>query len=244
MTTPDLPADFPEDLSALLREADHLIGWLLAQIALCLSPGIVRTLPMLKGILAGYLLPAEAALRRMIHILAAAIPEKPGRAARLPRSRQLARKDIALRFPGQGPEGTEGGNPKRRACRTPLFRLTEPQPHPPTDQRRPAGPGPRISIPGLTPRPAPPPPRQPRRPPDPIDLEARLLRRLDALRAAFHDPIRAARRLQRRLKARPPTGPLIAPVNIPGFRSDPLADIGRALLRRLTFAALARANTS
>lgn len=232
MNSPDLPADFPEERSALLREADHLIDWLLAQIALCLSPGIVRTLPMLKGILADYLLPAEAALRRMIHILAAAIPEKPLRAALLPRLR------------GRCPEGTEGGAPKRSAFRTPLFRLTEPQPHPPTDQRRPAGPGPRISIPGITPRPAPPPPREPRRPLDPIDLEAKLLRRIDALRAAFHDPIRAARRLQRRLGARPPTGPLIAPINIPGFKSDPLADIGRTLLRQLTFAALARPNTS
>ncbi|MFN7180667.1 hypothetical protein [Hyphomonas sp.] len=232
MNSPDLPADFPEERSALLREADHLIDWLLAQIGRYLAPGIVRTLPMLKGILADYLLPAEAALRRMIHILAAAIPEKPLRAALLPRSR------------GRCPAGAEGGAPKRSAYRTPLFRLTEPQPHLPTDQRRPAGPGPRISIPGITPRPAPPPPHEPRRPLDPIDLEAKLLRRIDALRAAFHDPIRAARRLQRRLRARPPTGPLIAPINIPGFKSDPLADIGRALLRQLTFAALARPNTS
>ncbi|MFN7179439.1 hypothetical protein [Hyphomonas sp.] len=232
MNAPDLPADFPEERSALLREADHLIDWLLAQIALCLSPGIVRTLPMLKGILAGYLLPAEAALRRMIHILAAAIPEKPERRALLPRKT------------GQVPQTGGEESPKRSAFRTPLFRLTEPQPDLFTDHKRPTGPGPRISIPGITPRPAPPPPREPRRPLDPIDLEAKLLRRIDALKAAFIDPIRAARRLQRRLRARPPTGPLIAPINIPGFKSDPLADIGRALLRQLTFAALARPNTS
>ena len=233
MTPPDIPADFPEDRSALLCEADHLINWLLAQIALYLSPGIVRTLPMLKGILADYLLPAEAALRRMIHILAAAIPEKPERRALLPRKAgEVSAKQ------------TEGEAPRRSAFRTPLFRLTEPQPHPPTDHRRPTGPGPRISIPGITPRPAPPPPREPRRPLDPIDLEARLLRRIDALKAAFIDPIRAARRLQRRLKARPPAGPLIAPINIPGFKSGPLTDIGRTLLRQLTFAALVKPDTS
>jgi hypothetical protein len=232
MTTPGIPADFPEERSALLREADHLINWLLAQIALYLSPGIVRTLPMLKGILADYLLPAEAALRRMIHILAAAIPEKPKCEPLLPRPR------------GRCPEGTEGEAPRRSAFRTPLFRLTEPQPDLFTDHKRPTGPGPRISIPGISPRPAPPPPRAPRGPLDPVDLEARLLRRIDALKAAFIDPIRAARRLQRRLKARPPAGPLIAPINIPGFKSDPLSDIGRAVLRRLTFAALTNPNTS
>ena len=45
-----------------------------ASIDAALAPGIVRTLPGMKALMRDYLLPAEAALRRALHILAADLP--------------------------------------------------------------------------------------------------------------------------------------------------------------------------
>jgi hypothetical protein len=58
----------------LIAEANHFINWLFGSIAAALAPGIARTLPGMKAVFRDYLLPAEAALRRALHILAADLP--------------------------------------------------------------------------------------------------------------------------------------------------------------------------
>ncbi len=78
--------------------------------------------------------------------------------------------------------------------RAPVFRLTEAAP-------RRASPSPRAS--GKPPAPA-------RQPANPEQIEARFLRRIDALERAMRDPLRDVRRLQRRLARahRQPVRPL------------------------------------
>lgn len=115
--------------------------------------------------------------------------------------------------------------------RAPVFRLTESQPRPKTDHL-PARLRPRISIIGVTPRPAP----APRRKLNEADLEAQLRRRLDAFNAALANPLAAVRRLQRRLARPGPARPKLAAA-IPGHTSRPLAGDGQAFLTRLDDAA-------
>ena len=158
---------------ALIAEANSLINWLLDAVEDALAPGVRRTLPGLKSLYRDYLLPAEAALRRALHILAADLPAPKPRAGSAP-----------------PPRKPEPATPKAAQFRPPLFRLSEPQPRPKTDHL-PAHLAPRISIIGVTPRPAPP---TPRRKLNEADLEAQLRRRLDALNAAFANPLAAVRR--------------------------------------------------
>ena len=205
---------------ALIAEANSLINWLLDAVEDALAPGVRRTLPGLKSLYRDCLLPAEAALRRALHILAADLPApKPRAATALP-----------LRKP-------EPATPKATRFRPPIFRLSEPQPRPKTDHL-PARLAPRISIIGVTPRPAP----TPRRKLNEADLEMQLRRRLDALNAAFANPLAAVRRLQRRLVKSGTARPKLAPA-IPGHASPRLAGDGHAFLTRLDESARA-ADTS
>ena len=133
---------------------------------------------LIAKILRTLLVPAEALLRRCIHILAERVASLPVRPARKPPAKPA--------------------RPTKKAARTakpraPVFRLTEPAPRP-AGRNLPLNQRPLISVPGLTPRPAP----APRRKPDPIAFEARFLRRVEALEYAFNDPLREVRRLQRR----------------------------------------------
>lgn len=122
-------------------------------------------------------MPAEALMRRCIYILAWRIAPLPARAARLaPRKSAAPAKPV----------------PRAMKPRAPAFRLTEPAPRPP-GRALPVNQRPLISVPSLTPRPAPP----VRRKPDPLVLEARFLRRFEALEYAFNDPVRHVHRLQR-----------------------------------------------
>ena len=195
---------------ALIAEANSLINWLLDAVEDALAPGVRRTLPGLKSLYRDYLLPAEAALRRALHILAADLPAPKPRAGSAP-----------------PPRKPEPATPKATRFRTSTFRLSEPQPRPKTDHL-PARLQPRISIIGVTPRPAP----TPRRKLNEADLEMQLRRRLDALNAAFANPLAAVRRLQRRL-AKPNTKRPKLAAAIPGHTSPRLAGDGHAFLSRL-----------
>jgi len=205
---------------ALIAEANSLINWLLDAVEDALAPGVRRTLPGLKSLYRDYLLPAEAALRRALHILAADLPAPKPRAGSAP-----------------PPRKPEPATPKATRFRTPIFRLSEPQPRPKTDHL-PARLQPRISIIGVTPRPAP----TPRRKLNEADLEMQLRRRLNALNADFANPLAAVRRLQRRL-AKPNTKRPKLAAAIPGHTAPPLAGDGHAFLTRLDDAARA-ADTS
>jgi hypothetical protein len=133
---------------------------------------------LIAKILRTLLVPAEALLRRCIHILADRVPPLPARPSRAATAKSARPAKAAAR----------AAKP-----RAPVFRLTEPAPRLP-GRILPVSQRPLISVPGLTPRPVP----APRRKADPFALEARFLRRLEALEYAFNDPLREARRLQRR----------------------------------------------
>jgi hypothetical protein len=204
----------------LLRKAESLTGWLIGQLTELLAPGYLTTRVQLLKVCRHFLIPAETTLRRLIHLIAARLPEPqaPKRNALLPRSR------------GRCPEGAEGGQ-KHRA---PLFRLTEPLP---------GGRGPRSAKPDRhagprirnfdDPIPRPPPPRPT---PDFDACRDRLLRRLAALEAAFADPYRAARRLKRLEQRLAPERPVLSLWRIPGYQSRPITDDGRAVLDGLNLA--------
>ena len=202
----------------LIGEANHFINWLFDSIAAALAPGIARTLPGMKAVFRDYLLPAEAALRRALHILAADLP--------VPAKKPSQGNRRAISDPSNPREG--GDRVKASSgLRPPTFRLSEPQPRPKTDHL-PVRLRPRISIIGVTPRTEP----APRRKLTAIDLEARLRRRFEALINAFNNPAAAVRRLQRRL-ARPGASPVKLAAAIPGHASELIAAEGRAILTRL-----------
>jgi len=132
---------------------------------------------LIAKILRTLLVLAENLLRRCIYILAWRIAPLPARPAR-----------------GKPPQSARPAKVATRAAkpRAPVFRLSEPPPRPP-GRALPVNQRPLISVPGLTPRPAPP----VRRKPDPLAIEARFLRRFEALEYAFNDPVRQVRRLPR-----------------------------------------------
>jgi hypothetical protein len=87
------------DLSALtplrrhlIAQANSLIKWLLDAVEGALAPGVRRTLPGLKSLYRDYLLPAEAALRRALHILAADLPAPAKKAPHNPFTRSSPRR--------------------------------------------------------------------------------------------------------------------------------------------------------
>lgn len=103
----------PPPQTALLDDAESLIAWLLEQLDELLEPGTVRPRPMLVQICRHFLLPAEAALRRIIHLIAARLAPAPAR-----KSDPKSPRACGDRAPQTAPQ----------ADRTPLFRLTEPLP--------------------------------------------------------------------------------------------------------------------
>lgn len=221
----------PEDdipHGALIDEGARLVRWLITEMHVLLA-GLAGQRPavaFLRDLARHYLAPAEAVLRRAIHLLANALPAPVARAKAQSPARPRT-DDAAQRRPAKP--------------RTPSFRLTEPLPRPRADYL-PEALRPRISVPGLTPDP---PARAAPSKPDPARLEARLLRRLAALEAAWDNPAAAARRLQRQRARQPAARPRLSFVKIPGLKARPLADLGERILRDLNTATFSAAlNTS
>lgn len=212
----------------LVAETEAMIGGLIEALTVMLDPGIVRPRNIITYVARAFLLPAEAALRRLIHLIAGSIaplPITPGGA--LPRLRGLQGEEIAQRFPEQGPEAAEGGSPAHKPAssaqppRPPLFRLTEPLPR---ARNIDAPTKPKSESPALRP------------PADPSAHEANLQRRFAALQAAFADPVRAARRLQRLTDRLAPAVPVLSLEDIPGLASEIITDENRDTLERLNLA--------
>jgi hypothetical protein len=173
----------PEEHAAItagLDEADDALKGFLVLIRMQINQSGAGPLArkLIAKILRTLLVPAEALMRRCIHILAERVAPLPARASRRPPPKP-ARPAMAVA--------------RTAKPRAPVFRLTEPAPRRP-GRILPINQRPLISVPGLTPRPAP----APRRKPDPLAIEARFLRRVEALEYAFNDPLREVRRLQRR----------------------------------------------
>lgn len=222
--TPHPEDDIPT--RPLIDKGGHLSHWLIGQIREMLTEraGQPLALRFLRWLQRHYLIPAEAVLRRAIHLIADSLDPfvaPPARAPIQPRSSKHPAGQ-ALRKP-----------------RAPLFRLTEPAPRLPTDYI-PESRRPRISF--IDERPFSP-VRAPASTGKP--LEARFLRRLAALEAAWHDARGYAHRLQR-LRARQPLRRLVLSfVKIPGEAAKPLIEEGRSILRELNTAVLtAAADTS
>jgi hypothetical protein len=220
MNSPTTPEQ--DRLDALIHEAAHLALWLAGHLRDMLAPlpGKVLEAPFLRHVLRHYLMPAEAALRRAVHLIASDMDPLPVRARPfkpLPRA-------IAPLWPK-----------KRETARPPAFRLTEPQSRPQTDYI-PVNQRPRIRL--LTPgAPSPPPRTQPARRP-PASYESRLRRRFAALEAALANPVREATRLLRLRARQTEPKPLLSFAKIPGYRAKPINDVARAALDRVNAALL------
>lgn len=228
MTETPPPSDQPDPHRALIDSGDGLTRWYIEEITALLAPepGKVFGAGLLRWILRHFLLPAEAVLRRTVHLIAATLPPL---VAVKPASRTSAHPRTGGRLARQ-----------IRNPRTPLFRLTEPQPRPRTNYL-PVGQRPRISVPGITP----PVPAKSASAQDRAEaLEARLRRRLAAITAAWDDPDKAALRLQR-LRARGKIRhPALAFFKIPGARASTLNDVAAPILRDLNSAAFDAAAAS
>jgi hypothetical protein len=225
-TPPPPEDDIPH--GALIDEGARLVRWLITEMHVLLE-GLAGQRPgaaFLRDLARHYLAPAEAALRRAIHLLANSLPAP----VTSPSPKSPARSNASK---------SAGHRPARP--RAPSFRLTEPLPRPRADYL-PEALRPRISVPGLTPDP---PARTAPSKPDPARLEARLLRRLAALEAAWDNPAAAARRLQRRRARQPAARPRLSFVKIPGLKARPLAGPGEHILSDLNTATFEAAlNTS
>ena len=228
--TPFQPADDLDILNDLLGRARYFILGLIGFIDTALERlgNTPLNAPVVRYLMRRALLPAEAALRRAILLIATTLPPLPPAPARAPSkgARQLA---------------SVTGKPA--APRAPLFRMSEPQPRP-THYRKTDYLSedlmPRITLlteSVLRARPA------PAQPPLPHDPAAAFYRRFEALRAAYDDPAPYARRwLRRRARSAADAARALAPVKIPGTRK-PLGDNTISLLKELTHAARTRALT-
>ncbi len=167
------------------------------------------------------ILPAEALLRRIIHFMALSVPWPEPGARKPPSSGSLppARPDRAAPPP-----------------RPPRFRLTEPMARP---RQAPLALA-RISVPGLIPPAAP----APRAEPDPSRLQARLIRRLEALSAAFETPGAEAARLVRRLAREGRRALRLSFLKPPGRASRQLDPYETGLLDELNRAVFTAAGTA
>ncbi len=219
---PETPPPPEDDVphGPLIDEGGWLTNVLMIRLreALAARAGQLLAIPVLRSLMRDYLLPAEAALRRAIHLIAATLPPVEDRS------------HAAGRLPGARPsQGNRSAISDPSKPRTPSFRLTESLPRPPTNYI-PVSQRPRISIAGDPPPPA--------RAPEPYTvraerLEARLRRRLAALMAAWDDPQRTAERLQRlRARGRIRT-PALSFLKIPGARAETLGELGTRILREL-----------
>jgi len=214
----DQPAAPEQDrINGLIGQAALLAIWLADELRrrLVPMPGQLLETRLLRHLVRHYLLPAEAAVRRAVHLIAAEMPLPQ------PAARKLPPKPQSPKTP-----------------RAPAFRLTEPQPRPKTDHI-PARLAPRIRLltPGLpATRPRPVPPRSP-----PASYEERLRRRFAALEAALASPVHQARRLLRLQARHSKPKPLLSLTKIPGYRSRPITDTGRAALDAINMELVVRA---
>ena len=223
----DTNAQLPDDyaLNDLLGRARLFIVELIAFIETAL-----RRLPEHPSRQAlGYitrrgLVPAETALRRAILLIASTLEAPAPRAA----------SGKAARPPTPAPH-----MPAAPAARAPVFRMSEPQPRPvkgaaPRADHLPETLLPRLRV--LTDDVLFAPPAQAKPAPPPRDPATGFLRRLEALRRAYDDPVREARRWLRRKAAPGPRPPPISAGRIPGARRA-LGETANSLLRELTDAA-------
>ncbi|MBA4226700.1 MAG: hypothetical protein C0456_08705 [Hyphomonas sp.] len=170
---------------------------------------------LIRKLTAYALVPAEAALRRVVLILAAhqPLPQRP--------------KPRALPDAAKPRSGTVLPQ-KTSSPRAPIFNMREPQPRPKTGYL-PASQLPRIRILTDDVLSAPPAPAA-----KPRDLAARFTRRLTALHAALGNPHAVAARWLRRHFAGPAPKPCpLSPHRIPGLRSA-LPGHEKDTLRNLT----------
>lgn len=233
-TPPPPEDDVPH--GALIDEGGRLTNWLMTRLreALAARAGQLLSIPFLRGLMRDYILPAEAALRRAIHLIANTLPPlgatNPPRTSCHPGESRASRDKKSH---GDFPEKAgclEGNRPRK--LRKPLFRLTEPLPRPHTNYI-PANQRPRISVAGDPPPPA----REPELYTVRIErLKAQLRRRLAALTYAWEDPLRTAKRLQRlRARGRIRT-PALSFLKIPGNGAETLGERGADILRELNTA--------
>ena len=224
--TPFQPADDLERQDYLLGRTRHLVLHLIAYMDSVLESlsGAPLGAPLARYLIRRVLLPAEAALRRAIILIATHLPPLAPPAPKPPGK-------PAQRPPASRPAGAA-------QPRAPLFRMAEPQPA----SAAPAGHLPEHLTPRITlisdllrddfvPRPA----HVPRT--VQIDPAALFLRRLAALRAACEDPAPTARRWLRRCAAQPGTARrTLAPARIPGA-AHAIDETMASLLEDLTTAA-------
>ncbi|MFN4023952.1 MAG: hypothetical protein ACK4MQ_03910 [Hyphomonas sp.] len=225
MNPPLPPLQNDEDaLDRLLGEAREMILTLTLMAAEALIGLARQPAPAaLRSVTRRLILPAEAALRRAIILIAATLTPTPAHPrAGAGRARQVNR----------------GAAPSSVQPRRPTFRLTEALPRPKSDYLPPD------QLPRITFLDAPTPqvPNKPQRKPvDPARLLARLERRLAALEAATGDPVREARRwLRLRARTAPPTDgaphrPPLAFRRIPGH-TPKLEPLWRDTLKALNSA--------
>jgi hypothetical protein len=220
----DQPAAPEQDrINGLIGQAALLAIWLADELRrrLVPLPGQLLETRLLRHLVRHYLLPAEAAVRRAVHLIAAEM--------RLPQPAPRAARTAARKLP------LKPQSPK--TPRAPAFRLTEPQPRPKTDHI-PARLAPRIrlltpGLPAIQPHPKPP-ARQS------TSYEERLRRRFAALEAALASPVQQARRLLRLQARQSAPKPLLSLSKIPGYRSRPITDTGRAALDAINMELLER----
>ena len=218
-TPPPPEDDVPHGL--LIDEGGRLTNWLMTRLreALAARAGQLLSIPFLRGLIRDYILPAEAALRRAIHLIADTLPPLG--------SHTYA---AAGRLPGARPsQGNRSAISDPSKPRTPSFRLTETLPRPRTNYI-PVNQRPRISVAGD----ASPPAQAPELYVDRAErLKAQLRRRLAALTNAWEDPLRTAKRLQR-LRARGKIRtPALSFLKIPGSGAETLGERGADILREL-----------
>ncbi|MFN7179986.1 hypothetical protein [Hyphomonas sp.] len=194
----------------LVAETQAMIGGLIEALAVMLDPGFVRPRNILTYLARAFLLPAEAALRRLIHLIAGSIAPLP-----------ISPRALLPRSAGEVTQRGGGGSPTRTPSRPPVFRLTEPLPR---ARNIDAPTKPQSET------------QTPRSPADPSAHEANLQRRFAALQAAFADPVCAARRLQRLAARLAPAAPVLSLEDIPGLASDIITDENRDTLQRLNLA--------
>ncbi|MFN7054162.1 hypothetical protein [Hyphomonas sp.] len=186
---PPLPALEEDALDRLLGEAREMVTALIGLAAAALGVLPRPAAPAaIRAITNRVILPAEAALRRAILLIAGTLAPEPRRASQPP-----------ARSASPAPAAA---SPKPRR---PAFRLTEPQPRSGTGHL-PPGFVPRITLMDASAARSPSPGA-----PDPAELLSRLERRLTALAAAAGNPVREARRWLRRQENITPSTDGIAP---------------------------------
>ncbi len=222
MDTPHQPSD-EDALDLLLGRAREFILGLLGLIDSVLER--LGTAPMsarlTHHLMRRALLPAEAALRRAILLIATTLPAPAPRAVPV------------KAFPKTGIPSRKGA----LIARAPVFCMREPQPRAPKAPKQASLPEhllPRITLLTDSVLRARSIPESAKIPTQPGDPAMRFHRRLTALRAAYENPVREAERWLRRHAVRPEISEtVLAPAKIPGARKS-LGVFNNDLLRELT----------